>query len=103
MAVPLPDVPVTRWRCPNCDVTDVTLGLVPNRYHTCAGLHMLAAPLIREGVKCKVEAAEREGYLGREIQATGDDGVPYMNIRTTRDDGEDLIAHAGLAQLRAGD
>lgn len=98
MAVPLPDQPVTRWSCPNCDVQAVTRGLHPNRFHICAGLHMLTAPMIREGIRCKVEAAERDDYLGREIQNTGDDGRPYMSIRTTRDDGEDLCANAGLAQ-----
>ena len=97
MAVPLLDQPVTRWACPNCATTDTTRGLTPNRYHTCAGLHMLTAPLVREGVRCKVTATEREDYLGDEVQATGDDGIVYMNVRTTRDDGEDLAVNAGLA------
>lgn len=97
MAVPLLDQPVTRWSCPNCDVTDATRGLLPNRYHTCAGLHMLTAPLVREGTRCKVEATEREDYLNGEVQATGDDGRVYMNVRTTRDDGDDLAVNAGLA------
>jgi hypothetical protein len=99
--VRLTDVPlleiVTRWSCPNCTVTDVTRGPVPNRYHTCAGLHMLTAPLVRAGTRCKVEAAEREDYLNGDHQATGDDGKPYMNVRLTREDGEDLWVNAGLA------
>jgi hypothetical protein len=98
MPVPLLNT-VTRWECPNCDVTDVTSGPVANRYHTCAGLHMLTAPLVPAGTRCKVEAEERADYLGKEIQATGDDGRPYMAVRTTRDDGEDLAVNAGLAQL----
>jgi hypothetical protein len=89
---------VTRWECPNCDVTDVTRGITPNRFHTCAGLHMLSAPLVRAGTGCKVEAEERQDYLGREVQATGDDGRPYMAVRTTRGDGEDLAVNAGLAR-----
>jgi len=96
---PLLDQPVTRWACPNCDVTDVTLGLVPNRFHTCAGLHMLTAPLVRAGLKCKVTAEERADYLGTEVQAAGDDGKPYMAVRTTRSDGDDLLVNAGLARL----
>jgi hypothetical protein len=100
-AVLLDDV-ITRWECPNCDATDVTRGLVPNRFHTCAGLHMLTAPLVRAGTRCKVEAEEREEYLGREVQATGDDGRPYMAVRTTRDDGCDLAVNAGLARGRFG-
>jgi hypothetical protein len=94
---------ITRWSCPNCDTTDVTRGLLPNRYHTCAGLHMLTAPLIREGLRVKVEAEERADYLNGEIQRHGDDGKPYMAIRTTRDDGEDLAVNAGLAQGRLTD
>jgi hypothetical protein len=102
MTAPLLEL-VTRWYCPNCDVTDVTRGLCPNRYHTCAGLHMLTAPLIREGSRCKVTAEERADYLNGEIQRTGDDGKPYMAVRTTRDDGDDLAVNAGLAQARVGD
>lgn len=103
MAVPLLTGPVTRWYCPNCDVTDVTHGLLPNRFHTCAGLHMLTAPLIRAGARCKVEAEERADYLNGEIQAAGDDGRPYMAVRATYDDHDDLAVNAGLAQARLGD
>lgn len=100
MGAVLLDQVITRWVCPNCDVTDVTRGLVPNRYHTCAGLHMLTAPLVRAGTRCKVTAEERQDYLAGETQATGDDGKPYMAVRTTRDDGEDLAVNAGLATAR---
>ena len=81
-------------------MNEVTRGLIPNRFHHCAGLHGLTAPLIRDGIRAKVEAEERGDYLGSEIQATGDDGKPYMAVRTTRDDGEDLAVNAGLAQAR---
>lgn len=92
------------WECPNCTVTDRTRPLPPNgsRFHTCAGLHMLTAPLVRAGTSCKVEAEERADYLGTEIQAAGDDGKPYMAVRTTRDDGDDLAVNAGLARARLG-
>lgn len=90
------------WECPNCDVTDLTAPLPPgaSRFHVCAGLHMLTAPLVRSGTRCKVQAEERADYLGGEIQATGDDGRPYMAVRTTRDDGEDVAVNAGLARAR---
>lgn len=97
MNVPLLAV-ITRWECPNCDVTDVTRGPVPNRFHTCAGLHMLTAPLVPAGTRVRVTAEERADYLGREVQAAGDDGKPYMAVRTTRDDGEDLLVNAGVAR-----
>jgi len=97
MAPHLLDEPVTRWYCPNCSRTDVTFGLHPNRFHECPGLHGLTAPFVREGVRAKVSAGQREDYLNGEVQATGDDGKPYMNVRTTREDGEDLAVNAGLA------
>ena len=90
------------WDCPNCDVTDVTLPLPPgqSRYHACAGLHGLNAPLVRAGTRAKVEAEERADYLNGDEQARGDDGKPYMAVRVTRDDGEDLTVNAGLASAR---
>ena len=100
MGAVLLDQVITRWECPNCDVTEVTRGLVPNRFHTCAGLHMLTAPLVRSGTQCKVVALEREDYLNGDTQATGDDKRPYMAVRVTRDDGEDLAVNAGLATAR---
>ena len=93
------------WFCPNCDTTDTTRGLPANaaRFHTCPGLHMLTAPLVPAGTRCKVEAEERQDYLAGDRQATGDDGRVYMAVRTTRDDGEDLAVNAGMptAELRA--
>ena len=93
------------WECPNCDVTERTRPLPPNgsRFHTCAGLHMLTAPLVRSGTRCKVTAEERQDYLNGDVQAAGDDGKAYMAVRTTRDDGEDLAVNAGLAtaEIRA--
>jgi hypothetical protein len=100
--IPLLNTKPQNWYCPNCAVTDVTAPLPPgsSRYHPCAGLHGLNAPLIREGQRVKVEAEERQDYLGREIQDRGDDGKVYMAVRTTRDDGDDLLVNAGLAQGR---
>jgi hypothetical protein len=88
------------WYCPNCTVTDRTRPHPPGatRFHTCAGLHMLTAPLIRAGTRCEVTAEERQDYLNGDQQATGDDGKVYMAVRTTRDDGEDLAVNAGLAR-----
>jgi hypothetical protein len=88
------------WSCSNCTMTERTPALPPNaaRFHTCPGLHMLTAPLVRTGSDCTVTAAEREDYLGGETQATGDDGRPYMAVTTTWADGHtDLAVCAGLA------
>jgi hypothetical protein len=61
---------------------------------------MLTAPLIRANVYAKVEAEERADYLNGEICHTGDDGRPYMAVRTTRDDGDDLMVNAPTAHGR---
>lgn len=93
------------WCCPNCAHTEQTAALPLNaaRFHVCPGLHMLNAPLVRAGTRCKVEAEVRADYLGGEIQAAGDDGRPYMAVRTTYGDHDDLLVNAGLAQARLGD
>lgn len=105
LGVPLLAPAMADWYCPNCKIT-LSAPLPPPgqaKFHVCGSLHGLTAPLIRQGVRCKVEAEERGDYLGREVQATGDDGRPYMAVRTTRDDGDDLAVNAGLAQARLGD
>jgi len=101
--VPLLIPPYEDWYCPNCGIAERIRGLPPNagRYHTCPQLHMLTAPLIRANVYCAVTAEERADYLNGETQATGDDGRPYMAVRTTRDDGDDLLVNPGVARMRA--
>jgi hypothetical protein len=90
------------WYCPNCGTTDQTLAMPPDssQYHPCPGLHGLNAPLVRAGVKAKVEALERQDYLCKDTQTTGDNGVVYMAIHTERDDGDDLVVHAPVARMR---
>ena len=96
------------WACPNCDVTERTRPLPPNasRMHTCSGLHSMTAPLVRAGTDCKVTAVERGDYLAGETQRRGDDGKPYMAVRTDHADGSnDLVVFPGVAVFgaRAGD
>ena len=102
MEVPLLRVPFEDWYCPNCGLSERVKALPPDssRFHTCPRLHMLTAPLLRAGVRAKVEAEERADYLNGEIQATGDDGRPYMAVRTTRSDGDDLMVNPGVAMAR---
>jgi hypothetical protein len=97
--------PYVDWACPNCGLEERTRPLPPgaSRFHPCPGLHMLIAPLVRAGVRAKVEAEEREDYLAGEIQRHGDDGKAYMAVRTTHDGGEDLAVNAGLAVARLGE
>ena len=102
MEVPLLRPPFEDWFCPNCGLAERVKVLPPDssRFHTCPALHMLTAPLLRAGVSAKVEAVEREDYLGGDIQATGDDGKPYMAVRTTRDEGQDVMVNAPTARGR---
>jgi hypothetical protein len=104
MPIPLLGQKPVEWYCPNCWVTAWRPLPPPGQatFHTCPGLHMLTAPLIQVGIRCKVEAHEREDWLGREIQNKGDDGKPYMSVTTTRDDGTDTVANAGCAQATLG-
>lgn len=87
------------WTCPNCYRTDVTHEPRPHtRFHTCSGLRGLTAPMLPDGTKAKVEAIEREDYVGREIvQLDPEKRRPVMAVKTTRDTGEDRIVFAPTA------
>ena len=100
MSVPLL-VAYQDWYCPECGVQERTPPLPPNssRMHTCPRLHMLTAPMVRAGSDCKLVATERGDYLGKEVQATGDDGKPYMNVTTEHADGHtDLAVFSPVAR-----
>jgi hypothetical protein len=86
--------------CPNCDRVDVTHEPRPHtRFHPCAGLKGLTAPMVSEGTRCKVEARERGDYIGDSIPHLDADGKPWMSVVTTRDDGEDCAVLAPTAVL----
>ncbi len=95
------------WECPNCHQAERISPPLPanaTRFHTCPALHMLVAPLVPAGTDCKVVAHEREDYLGREEQRTGDDGKPYAAVRTVHADGHtDAAVFPGVAVARLGD
>jgi hypothetical protein len=91
------------WHCPACGLAERIPALPPNaaRMHVCPRLHMVTAPMVRAGADCKLVADEREDYLGGEVQETGDDGRPYMAVRTVYADGRnDVAVHAPLARAR---
>jgi len=93
-----------RWYCPNCDQTHVTQEALPHiPFHPCAGLRGLSAPFVPAGTKAKVEARERDDYVGREIVQTDDAGRPVMSIITTRDEGQDCAVLAPMARGSATD
>jgi len=87
-----------RWQCPNCDLESVTHEPAPHtRFHTCRGLRGLTAPMVPAGIRCKVEAHEREDYVGKEMVQTDGEGRPVMSVVTTRDDGQDCAVLAPCA------
>jgi hypothetical protein len=85
------------WECPNCSETAITAADVPNRFHRCGGLRGLVAPMVRAGIRAKVEAREREDYVGAELVQVDAAGRPVMSVVTTRDDGMDVAVFAPCA------
>jgi hypothetical protein len=94
--------PEKRWECPNCTLTDVTHEAKPHtRMHTCPGLKGLTAPMVPAGTRCKVEAKEREDYIGKgQVVTLDDDGKAIMAIETTREDGNDVAVLAPCVDIR---
>ena len=82
--------PRMRWECPNCSLTDVT-GQVPNRYHPCAGLNGVMAPMVPAGQKVKITSHEREDYIGKEVVQLAPNGRPVMSVVTERPDGSNDV------------
>ena len=102
MTVPIL-TPVNRWYCPNgCGREDITHEARPHtRMHVCPKLRGLTAPLLPVGVKGKVEAKEREDYIGTEmVQLDPELGRPVQSIITTRDGGQDCAIFMPAATLR---
>lgn len=91
--------PERRWECPNCDLTEVTHEAEPHtRFHNCPKLAGLTAPMVPAGTSCKVEAVEREDYIGGELVQYDGNGRPVMAVVTTRDDGNDVAVLAPTAR-----
>ena len=90
------------WYCPNCPLEQVTHEARPHtRFHTCPGLRGLTAPMLPAGTKAKVEAREREDYVGTEqVQLDPEKQRPVMSIVTTRDNGQDVAVFAPTATMR---
>lgn len=90
--------PEQRWECPNCDITDITHeARAHTRFHDCAGLQGMTAPMVPAGTKCKVETVERGDYIGTDLVQTDGEGKPIMAVVTTRDDGTDCAVFAPCA------
>ena len=88
------------WNCPNCHVTDVTVGQ-SNRLHNCAGLGGLIAPLILDGVRCHVRAVQWEDYTGRDDVRRDGNGRPVSAVVTERPDGSnDVMVFPSTVHMR---
>lgn len=97
MAVPILN-PQQRWECPNCDAELVVKSAkVHSPFHPCRGLKGIEAPMVPAGTRCKVEAVEREDYVGKEIVTLNGEGRPIMRVETTREDGNDVAVFAPCA------
>lgn len=91
-----------RWSCPNCITTHVTRDARPHTpFHTCAGMAGLSVPFVAAGIRCKVQAHEREDYVGDEVVQVDGNGRPIMSVVTTRDEGQDCAVYAPCAQAKA--
>ena len=95
--------PNDRWECPNCTATHVQR-CAPNMfpYHDCRGMKGLSVPFVPAGQDCKVEALEREDYVGGEQVRYDGEGRPIMSVVTTRADGSnDCAVFAPTARTSA--
>ena len=99
--VPILELPVVDWYCPNCKATDQTReARIHIRYHICPKLRYLSAPMVRRGIAAKVELNEIEGYVGQElVQYDPERNRPIKNIETTRDEGNDIVVFAPTARV----
>jgi hypothetical protein len=98
--IPLLAAPERRWTCPNCHVTATTRRAEPHtEFHPCRGLAGLNAPMVPAGTRAKVEAVERDDYIGREMVQLDGDGRPIMAVVTTRADGQDCAVYAPCATV----
>lgn len=89
-----------RWACSKCDQTHVSREARPHTpFHPCRGLAGLMTPFVPAGTRCKVEAHEREDYIGKELVQVDGHGRPIMNVTITRDDGQDCTVYAPTATI----
>jgi hypothetical protein len=57
--------------------------------------------MVPAGTRCKIEAQDREDYVGRELVQTDNAGRPVQSVITTRDDGQDCTVFAPAATAEA--
>lgn len=88
------------WSCPNCTETAVTHRANETKFHNCRGLFLLWCPMVVDGTRCKVEAIEREDFVGKEDVQLDARGRPVMAVQVTREHGADRTVYAPCAHAR---
>lgn|ERR1700712_4744547 len=71
-------------------------------HHPCKAMNGLMVPLILAGTKAKVEAIERQDYVGKELVQTDSEGNVIMATVVTRDEGQDRTVYAPCAVAERG-
>lgn len=95
------EIPVTNWICQLCGKRDATReAQAHTRMHACPAMGGLTAPMYDIRLNHKTEVTEREDYIGSEAVQMAN-GRPVMNIKTTRDDGEDIVVFAPMSKMEA--
>lgn len=99
------ELPELRWHCPACELDDVSRAAVEpgafvQRMHNCPSLAGLLVPMLPAGVNAKLEAVEREDWIGDELVPLDGEGRPVMAVVTTRDDGQDCTVYAPTATAK---
>ena len=93
--------PERRWDCPKCDQAHVTHDNGPGQpFHNCRGLYGLSVPFVPAGTRAKLEAVERDDYVGQELVQVDGRGRPVMAAVITREDGQDRTVYAPTATNR---
>lgn len=101
------DIPTLKaehhWSCPSCGADQVTHRTDAHTpFHDCRALGGLSVPFVDAATRATHQMTEREDYIGPgQIVTRHGDGRPIMNIRTIRDDGEDLTVYPSCAVIRA--
>ena len=95
--------PPREWECAHCPVVERTSASVPNRYHRCAGLAGLEAPLVPMHSGAWLVVVEREDYVGREDVLYDGNGRPIMSVTVNRPDGSnDAVVYVPTAHEYGG-
>lgn len=91
--------PPQDWDCPNCSTVDRTVGRT-NRWHQCAGLAGILAPLLPVGSGARVYTVERDDFIRGDLVQRDGNGQVVMAVVTERPDGSnDVLVNVPTARI----